>query len=108
MGQYNEERRTDLAPCSTHGHNYRVLCSECSPMIRQIWRERETQKHLNRTPNACAMPRDEHICSRPDGHVGEHHCACGETWTQHEDDNALLTHPADTKKKPERVRGFQI
>lgn len=82
--------------------------------LRQVFRvqdmKREAQKHVNRTPNACAMPRDEHICNQPAAHPDEHICTCSESWEQHEDDNALLTHPGDAKpaKRVERVRGFQI
>jgi len=23
-----------------------------------------------------------HLCSRPDGHDGDHHCQCGHTWAR--------------------------
>lgn len=85
--------------------------------VKDLMREREERlERLERrafshhaNPGSCALPEAEHFCNRPGGHANdEHHCACGWTWSAHEGDNALLTHPADTKKKPERVRGFVI
>lgn len=58
---------------------------------------------------ACGHYDGGHACVSDADHEGDHHChpLCGETWSQHEDDHAVLTAPVN-KKKPERVRGFQI
>jgi hypothetical protein len=78
----------------------------CIAFRDEIARQARRKHHAG--PGSCALPEGEHLCNRPGAHESDHHCACGETWTQVEGDNALLAHPADTKKKPERVRGFTI
>lgn len=73
---------------------------------------RLAQKHRTTYKDACALAEanapDVHYCDVGRGHLGEHYCNCGFSWSQVEGDNALLQSPADAKKKPERVRGFQI
>lgn len=80
--------------------------------FRQEDIKREKLKHRTSHEHACALPEaevpDVHYCNMVRGHEDGHECKCGFRWSQVEGDNALLTHPADTKKKPERVRGFTI
>lgn len=81
-------------------------------MFRQEDIRREKLKHTTKSTDACALAEQDgnvvHYCDVGRGHMAEHYCDCGFMWSQVEGDNALLTHPADAKKKPERVRGFQI
>lgn len=76
--------------------------------------KREKLKHRTSHEHACALAEqpapggDVHYCNMVRAHEDSHECKCGFRWSQHEGDNALLTHPADTKKKTERCGPFTI